>query len=212
MTKSTSKKKPGRKAASAAMKLDAAARDAARPHRDSKSVEALSWYSELGDQPQMLALSAGVLAAGIVRRDRRMARAGVRMIGAHLLATAAKNFVKHRVDRARPRSASGTNGHKPSRGRSSAKEKTSFPSGHSAGAIAVAGAFARDYPEYRGPAYAAAGLIALAQIPRHAHYPTDVMAGVAVGALSEVLVGRLLPAVRSPLPDPIPPGEVAPSA
>ena len=49
--------------------------------------------------------------SGLVRRDGRMARAGARMIAAHLLATAAKNFVKHRVDRTRPRSTGNGKGH-----------------------------------------------------------------------------------------------------
>ena len=79
-------------------------------------------------------------------------------------------------------------------GRKRSKEETSFPSGHSAGAIAVARAFAREYPEYRAPALGAAGLIALAQIPRCAHYPSDVGAGLAVGVAAEAAVAALWPA------------------
>ena len=180
-------------AAQAVMKLDKAAHEAVRPYQDSGAVEALTWYAKLGDQPQMLTLSSLVLASGLARGDSRMARAGLRMIAAHLLATGAKNFVKRRVDRTRPRSAAGGNGHQPRLGRTETKEETSFPSGHSAGAIAVARAFAREYPEYRGPALAAAGAIALAQIPRCAHYPTDVGAGLAIGWASEAAVASLWP-------------------
>jgi hypothetical protein len=82
--------------AEALLKADKAAHDAAKPYRETAPIEALSWYSKLGDQPQMLSLSGGVLALGLARGDRRMARAGVRMIAAHLLATGAKNFVKRR--------------------------------------------------------------------------------------------------------------------
>ncbi|HWT12887.1 MAG TPA: phosphatase PAP2 family protein [Allosphingosinicella sp.] len=184
MTKKTDKDGPAQRL----MDADAAALAGAKPYRDTAAVRALSWYSELGDQPQMLTLSGGVLALGLARRDARLARAGLRMIAAHLLATAAKNFVKRRVDRTRPRSARGEDGHKPRPGRNDSKEETSFPSGHSAGAVAVARAFAREYPAYRLPAHGAAGLIALAQIPRCAHYPTDVGAGIAIGLAAEALV------------------------
>ena len=144
----------------------------------------------------MLTLSGGLLALGLVRRDGRLVRAGSRMIASHLLATGIKNFVKARIDRTRPRSAKGARGHKPKLGRSDAKEETSFPSGHSAGALAVARAFSREVPEYRSAALTGAGLIALVQVPRCAHYPTDVGAGLAIGWLSELAVdraARLLP-------------------
>lgn len=194
---SKKQKKDRKTAADALMDLDAAAHDAVQPFRETAPVEALSWYSELGDQPQMLAISGGLLATGIVRRDRRMVRAGARMVAAHLIATAAKNFVKRRIDRTRPRSASGSDGHRMKPGRSDTKEETSFPSGHSAGAAAVARAFAREYPEYRGPALAAGGLIALAQIPRCAHYPTDVGAGIAIGLAAEAAVAAVMARAQS---------------
>ena len=170
--------------------MDEAARDAAGPWRDSLPVRALSFYSKLGDQPPMLTISGLTLAAGLVARDGRLARTGARMILSHLLATAAKNFIKHRVDRRRPRAG---RGHRPRRGRDRSKAMTSFPSGHSAGAFAVANAFARDYPGVGAAAQAGAALIALAQVPRFAHYPTDVAAGSAIGIASEALVARLLP-------------------
>ena len=74
---------------------------------------------------------------------------------------------------------------KPKKGKHTSKELTSFPSGHSAGSIAVARAFAREFPEYGAAAVGAATLVALLQIPRCAHYPTDGAAGLAIGLLSE---------------------------
>ena len=177
-------------AADRLLAVDEKTRRAVMPYRDTLAVKALTLVSDVGDQPQMLSLSGGVLLSGLVAGDRRLVRAGARMIAAHLVATGIKNFVKARVDRTRPRSAKGRNGHKPKLGRKDTKEETSFPSGHSAGALAVARAFSRELPNHRGAALTGAGVIAFAQIPRCAHYPTDVGAGLAIGWLSELAVDR----------------------
>lgn len=178
----TKRSDPGERA----LALDAKAAKAARRHEHSPAVRALEYVADLGDQPQLRVLCGAVIAVGLIGGDRRLARTGWRMLAAHTVATLAKDFVKHRVDRTRPRSA-GKPGkdHRPRAGRKTAKEETSFPSGHSAGALAVARAIARDYPEHALPAYAGAAILALAQIPRCAHYPTDVGAGLAIGAAAE---------------------------
>jgi membrane-associated phospholipid phosphatase len=187
------------KAAKAVLAADAAAAEAALPYQGSAAMEALGRFASLGDQPPLRTLCAAVIAAGVAGGDRRLARAGIRMLVAHTLATLAKDYVKERVDRTRPRSK-GDRGkdHVPKPGRDTSKEETSFPSGHSAGAAAVARAFARDYPEYALPAYAAGGALALAQIPRCAHYPTDVGAGLAIGIAAEAVVDIGFGLVKEP--------------
>lgn len=180
----------------ALLDADAATADVVEPYSDTAPVRAIGWVSELGDQPPMRAVSAATFALGAVTGSPRLMRAGIRMITAHTLATAAKDFVKQRVDRSRPNARSGTDGHNPSKGRDTSKAETSFPSGHSAGAIAVAQAYAREFPEHKAAALAGAGAIALAQIPRCAHYPTDVGAGLAIGLASELLVDRLFDAFQ----------------
>jgi len=191
MGKSKKNKKAGKtKAADLLVEADAKTHEAVLPYRETPPVKLLSFLSEAGDQPPMLSLSGGVLALGVVRGDRRMMRAGGRMVASHLLATWIKNIVKHRVDRTRPFAAREKKDYKPKRGGDTSKEETSFPSGHSAGALAVAQAVAREYPEHRGKALAGAGLIAAAQIPRCAHYPSDVGAGLAIGWISELVLDR----------------------
>ena len=66
----------------------------------------------------------------------------------------------------------------------------SFPSGHTAGSVAAARALARAYPSASRPAYAGAAAIALVQLPRGKHFPSDVVAGTAVGVVAEALVDR----------------------
>jgi undecaprenyl-diphosphatase len=182
-------------AAERVLEVDAQAVEAAQPYQDNPLLERLA---DLGDQPAMRIVCAATIAAGVLARDPRFVRAGVRMLAAHTLATWTKDFVKHRVDRTRPRSAGDPRSdHRLSPGRSEAKEETSFPSGHAAGASAVAQAFAREVPEWAAPAYAIGGLLSLAQIPRCAHYPSDVGAGLAIGLASEAVVGAAM--ARLPL-------------
>lgn len=176
--------------------LDHTVHEAAEDHRKDPIVRTVAWLSQIGDQPQLRLLSGGLIVAGLARSDARMATAGARMLLAHELATANKSFIKHRVDRKRPRSAGSRGQEQPHAGHSHAKEDTSFPSGHSAGATAVACAFAAVYPEHGNAARLAASAVALAQIPRCAHYPTDVAAGIAIGVAADAAVGLALRLAR----------------
>ena len=181
--------KPADEAAEVLLDADAAVADATEDWDEGLAGRILSPIADLGDQPAMRILCGSVIAVGLIGGDRRLARTGLRMLAAHTLATVAKDFVKRRVDRTRPRAAKKKGKHhKPKPGRNEAKEESSFPSGHAAGAAAVARAFARAYPEYAAPAAAGGALLSLAQIPRCAHYPTDTGAGVAIGLAAEGLV------------------------
>jgi membrane-associated phospholipid phosphatase len=176
------------------LRFDGAVAEAAVPYVGTPVVRAVSLLAKAGDQPPMLGLCGGVIVSGLVAGDPRLFRAGLRMTAAHLLATGIKNFVKARIDRTRPRSAAKDGrGHGMRPGRSDEKEETSFPSGHSAGAAAVARAFAREFPEHGRAAAAAAALLASAQIPRCAHYPSDVGAGIAIGLAAEAAASAFLP-------------------
>jgi membrane-associated phospholipid phosphatase len=109
------------------------------------------------------------------------------MLLAHELATLGKNLVKEQIDRTRPHSAKSRREQSVKPGKHTAKTKTSFPSGHSAGALAVARAVGREYPALQAPALAAAAVVGGLQVPRLAHYPTDVGAGMVVGAVAEAV-------------------------
>ena len=158
---------------------------------DERLLGALHMFSKLGDQPQLRLISGAVLAAGTFAGSDRLVRAGARMIIAHELATAAKDAIKTDIDRKRPRSADDRAERKPRKGDHQSKEMTSFPSGHTAGSIAVARAFSREFPEYGAAAIGGALLIAATLVPRRSHYPTDIAAGLAVGLAAEKLVDVL---------------------
>ncbi|HEY8593249.1 MAG TPA: phosphatase PAP2 family protein [Sphingomicrobium sp.] len=177
--------KQKRRAGRALLNIDHQAHELLGPYAESKAMDALHPVSKLADQPQLRMISGALLLAGLLRQDRRLARAGSRMIVAHEAATIAKDAIKTEIERTRPRSAESKDDKKPKRGKRSDKEVTSFPSGHSAGAIAAARAFSREFPEYGIAAVGGATLLALLQIVRCAHYPTDVTAGLALGLAAE---------------------------
>ena len=170
------------------IELDHRAHKAFQPHTDTPVIKALDLFSKLGDQPELRSISGALIVAGILGRNVRLLRAGARMLIAHEAATLLKDRCKTEIDRTRPRSAKDRKDKKLKKGKHTAKEKTSFPSGHSAGAIAAARAFSREFPEYGAAALGAAGVIAASQVPRCAHYPTDVAAGMAVGLAAEEVI------------------------
>jgi membrane-associated phospholipid phosphatase len=67
----------------------------------------------------------------------------------------------------------------------------SFPSAHATSSLAAATAFGRVEPRSRGPLYALALAICATRPYLGMHYPTDVIAGAAVG----IAVGALVPGV-----------------
>ena len=169
--------------------------------RHSVLVKAMGQASELADQPPLIALSGATLALGLVTRNGRLARTGARMLASHWLATQAKSFVKHRIDRLRPFAMLRGEAYHARAGHSSAKAESSFPSGHMAGAVAVARAAARDYPAGRPIGYTAATAAGAIQLPRGAHYLSDILVGAAIGWMSELLVSAILPATSKKPPE-----------
>ena len=176
--------------------FDAAIEKAVAPYRRNAAVRTIALFGKIGDQPPLRTLCAGVTLFGLIRGDERLAKSGIRMLAAHELATGMKSFLKHRIDRKRPRNADTPHDNAARPGHSRAKAKSSFPSGHSAGAIAVARAFGRDYPDHRATALGAAALAGASQVPRSAHFATDVIAGLAVGWTAEALVSGALAVAR----------------
>ena len=180
----------------ALLKLDDRSHQLVEEPADGALQNTLQLFSKLGDQPQLRSIAGALIGVGVFSANDRLVRAGARMMIAHEAATLAKDQIKTQVDRTRPRSATSRDEKKVRKGSHTAKEKTSFPSGHTAGAIAAARGISREYPLAGAAALGAGGLIAVTQIVRQAHYPTDVLAGVAIGLLSEAAVDRAWSAAR----------------
>lgn len=160
-------------------------------HHDHPVIAAVGKASEIADQPPMLALTAATAMVGFALKKPALLRAGLRMLAAELVATGLKTRVKQRVDRVRPHKMLEDGRYVLRHAGEDARQDgpwSSFPSGHTAGAVAVARALSRDYPAAAVPATLAAAAIAAIQVPRRAHFPTDIIAGAALGWLAETLV------------------------
>jgi membrane-associated phospholipid phosphatase len=181
---------------------DIALSTAVSAERKNPWVKALGTLGELGDQPQLTTLSACTLAYGLLSGRGRVAVAGANMLLSLGAATAMKSIVKNTVSRTRPNVLL-DEGHYEIRALGPDEGPWhSFPSGHTAGSVAVARALARSCPEAALPAYAAAAAIAGVQLPTAHHFASDIIAGIAIGLAADALVERATRLALSSLPVP----------
>lgn len=181
-------------------RADIAVSRKAAESRDTIAVRAVGAFGKLADQPPLIAFCIGIAAAGLIRRDRHLFFSGGRMLAAHLTATAGKSVVKRSVDRTRPELLVDEGRYELGKGERNEGPYNSFPSGHTAGAVAVAGAMARDFPGAAAPAYAVAATIAAVQIPRCNHFASDIAAGALLGWGAQAILGPLYRPDRQGLP------------
>jgi len=173
------------KAAKTLVRVDRKVTHDAAKHRDKPSVKFFGMLSEGADQPPLLLLGAGTLMAGVLLRQPTILRTGARMLASEIVATGMKTVIKRSVDRTRPKKAIESGTHKFEAGDSKEHDQSSFPSGHTAGAVAVAGALAQGSPVKGAAAYALAGGVAAMQLPRGKHYLLDTVAGAAIGFVAQ---------------------------
>lgn len=174
-------------------RLDVEAAAAAARHRHKPWVKTLGAISEVADQIPLATVCGVVIAGGMAGGRPDIARTGVRMMAAHVLANVVKRGIKNRLRRTRPAEAVTNREYQFEPGETEGGHDTSFPSGHTAGAVAVARIVAGDMPPLAVPVLGFAALIAAVQIPRGKHYPADVAAGTALGLAAAWAVDRLLP-------------------
>ena len=159
--------------------------------RETRSARLMALLMECADQPELITASLGTIGAGVVSRRPDLVRGGARMLASHLVATGMKMLVKQQVDRTRPKKALAEGKHRFEPGHSHDHELNSFPSGHTAGAVAVARAASHEIDGAAVPATIATGAVAAAQMPTGSHYLTDVIAGGVIGWAAEAVVGAV---------------------
>lgn len=135
-------------------------------------------------------VAIGAAGAATDRRRRGRWLAGALVAPAAILANYA---VKRGVGRERPVITE----HPPL---ARAPSKLSFPSAHATSSVAAATALGRVEPRVRVPLYSLAAAICVGRPYLGMHYPSDVLAGAALG----LLLGKLapLPARRRPIVSP----------
>jgi undecaprenyl-diphosphatase len=176
--------------------LDAAVADVLVPHAERGAVQTLGAISDLSDQEPIYAGAAAFLAVAAAMRDGPTWRAGTRILAAHLLATGLRGIVKQLVDRTRPDAAFRRGEYVFGEGGHHESDLNSFPSGHTAGAVAVARAVSREYPTVRPVALGLAVAAGAAQVVRSKHYISDVVAGAVIGWAADTLVDGLIRQAR----------------
>ena len=177
-------------------RADVEAAQMAAEHRHHPLVRTLGTLSEVADQVPLAAVCGAVIAGGLAAGRDDLVRTGMRMMAAHILANLVKRRIKNRVRRSRPTEVVDKDRYVFEPGENRTANETSFPSGHTAGAVAVARILACDLPHLSLPATGVAVLIGAVQIPRAKHYPLDVAAGAVLGLAAAWTVDRILPHPR----------------
>jgi membrane-associated phospholipid phosphatase len=155
-------------------------------------VRAAAAAAQVSDQPPLLAIAMAVYCGGLTSGDNRLRLCGERMLAAFVAATMVKAGGKRLVARTRPRAVARRGDYRRKALGPREGEWNAFPSGHAAGAVAVARAVGRSYPELAGAALGVAGLAGLAQVLKGGHFPSDVLAGAALGWAAEAGAERAL--------------------
>lgn len=206
----TPAKKRVAKAAKSVARADRRLTHRAASLRDNPVMKAVATLAEAADQPPLIIASLGTLAIGLVTRRADLTRGGARMLASHLVATGVKLAVKRQFDRTRPGVALDQGHGQFRRGHNHGHDENSFPSGHTAGAVAVALAASHDIEGAAIPAALASGAVAAAQAPAGNHYLSDVVAGAAIGWATEAVVSAVFDRLESKVEAAVSPPAAAP--
>jgi membrane-associated phospholipid phosphatase len=147
------------------------------------AVLAGKWGSRLGAAYTLLPLNAGVYFLGSATRNERLRETGILAFEALADSTIVELAIKGITQRERPLEGDGRGRFWKGQGRLW-DAKASFPSGHAINSWALASIVAHEYPHPRIIpilAYGLSGTVVLSRLAAQKHFPSDVVAGSAMG-------------------------------
>nr|WP_190201750.1 phosphatase PAP2 family protein [Streptomyces djakartensis] len=138
---------------------------------------ALSAVEETAEGTKLWWGAAAAMAAAGGWRGRKTAVAGLAAVA--LAQVVANGLCKHLADRPRPPKQWFPHDETEDR-----PDSSSFPSGHTAAAVAFTAAVAPAWPPVGALCAVPAAMVAIERVQSGAHYPSDVAAGAAIGLAS----------------------------
>ncbi|MFY7965799.1 MAG: phosphatase PAP2 family protein [Chitinophagaceae bacterium] len=134
--------------------------------------------------PLAIATPVSMFAVGLLSKDKKLQQQSYKVVGSLLINTAITQAMKYSINRQRPYDAYPTiiNPY-------TIEKDASFPSGHTSTAFALATSMSIQYKKWYVvvPAFAWAGSVGYSRMYLGEHYPTDVLAGAAIGIGSAYL-------------------------
>jgi membrane-associated phospholipid phosphatase len=145
-----------------------------------EAVRSDGFFRFLSDSEVYLIISTptAIFAAGRIGHDKKLLRDGCVTMASTIVNVVVSNALKYSVNRERPFITY------PDIIKKTDCNSPSFPSGHTANAFATATSLSLVYPEWYIiiPSFVYAGTVGYARMHLGVHYPSDVLAGAAIGA------------------------------